>query len=542
LLRRVSVLWFRPKEPFGKEEVGMTNIMIIGIALGAAIVSFFLGWLVSQKIGKAKIGRAEELAQKIVREAEKEAEIKKKEAILEAKDEWYKAKVNFERESQNRKIEIQRLEKMLSDREANLDRKVDILNRKERDVQNKEKILYARDKALRLKDEELKRLIADQNKQLEKIAQMTADEAKKLLMENLENQARQEAAQLIKEIKEKAEQTAEKEAKNIIISAIQRCAADHTVESTVSVVNLPNEEMKGRIIGREGRNIRSFETATGIDVIVDDTPEAVILSGYDPIRREVARMALEKLTMDGRIHPARIEEVVAKCEKEMEVIIRETGEQTCFDVGIHGIHPELIKLLGKLQFRTSYGQNVLQHSKEVAYLCGLMAAELGLDANLAKRAGLLHDIGKAVDRETEGTHSQIGYSVAQKYGENPIVLNAIASHHEDVLQESVYSVLVQAADAISGARPGARRETLEGYIKRLEKLEELADSFKGVAKAYAIQAGREIRIIVEPEQIDDKAAEELAVEIAKKIEAELEYPGQIKVTLIRETRAVEYAK
>jgi len=520
----------------------MTNIMIIGIALGAAIVSFFLGWLVSQKIGKAKIGRAEELAQKIVRDAEKEAEIKKKEAILEAKDEWYKAKVNFERESQNRKIEIQRLEKMLSDREANLDRKVDILNRKERDVQNKEKILYARDKASRLKDEELKRLIADQNKQLEKIAQMTADEAKKLLMENLENQARQEAAQLIKEIKEKAEQTAEKEAKNIIISAIQRCAADHTVESTVSVVNLPNEEMKGRIIGREGRNIRSFETATGVDVIVDDTPEAVILSGYDPIRREVARMALEKLTMDGRIHPARIEEVVAKCEKEMEVIIRETGEQTCFDVGIHGIHPELVKLLGKLQFRTSYGQNVLQHSKEVAYLCGLMAAELGLDANLAKRAGLLHDIGKAVDRETEGTHSQIGYSVAQKYGENPIVLNAIASHHEDVLQESVYSVLVQAADAISGARPGARRETLEGYIKRLEKLEELADSFKGVAKAYAIQAGREIRIIVEPEQIDDKAAEELAVEIAKKIEAELEYPGQIKVTLIRETRAVEYAK
>jgi ribonuclease Y len=542
LLRRVSVVRFAPKGPFGKEEVDMTNIMIIGIALGAAIVSFFLGWLVSQKIGKAKIGRAEELAQKIVREAEKEAEIKKKEAILEAKDEWYKAKVNFERESQNRKIEIQRLEKMLSDREANLDRKVDILNRKERDVQNKEKILYARDKASRLKDEELKRLIADQNKQLEKIAQMTADEAKKLLMENLENQARQEAAQLIKEIKEKAEQTAEKEAKNIIISAIQRCAADHTVESTVSVVNLPNEEMKGRIIGREGRNIRSFETATGVDVIVDDTPEAVILSGYDPIRREVARMALEKLTMDGRIHPARIEEVVVKCEKEMEVIIRETGEQTCFDVGIHGIHPELVKLLGKLQFRTSYGQNVLQHSKEVAYLCGLMAAELGLDANLAKRAGLLHDIGKAVDRETEGTHSQIGYSVAQKYGENPIVLNAIASHHEDVLQESVYSVLVQAADAISGARPGARRETLEGYIKRLEKLEELADSFKGVAKAYAIQAGREIRIIVEPEQIDDKAAEELAVEIAKKIEAELEYPGQIKVTLIRETRAVEYAK
>jgi ribonuclease Y len=515
---------------------------MIVIAAGVAVLAFLLGWFISRRIGEMKLGKADELAKKIIQEAEKEAEIKKKESILETRDEWYKAKVNFEKELQIKKSELGRLEKRFAEREANLDRKVDILSKKEREIQNRDKVLFAREKAVRSKGDQLDRLIADQNKQLEKIAQMTAEEAKKLLMENLEAQARQEAAQLIKEIKEEAEQTAEKEAKNIIISAVQRCAADHTVESTVSVVNLPTDEMKGRIIGREGRNIRSFETATGIDVIVDDTPEAVILSGYDPIRREVARMALEKLIMDGRIHPARIEEVVTKAEKEMEVIIRETGEQACFDVGIHGIHPELVKLLGKLQYRTSYGQNVLQHSEEVAFLAGLMAAELDMDSNVAKRAGLLHDIGKAVDRETEGTHTQIGYNVAQKYGENPIVLNAIASHHEDVISESLFSVLVQAADAISGARPGARRETLEGYIKRLEKLEELADSFKGVAKSYAIQAGREIRVIVEHERIDDVGATELANEMAKKIEAELEYPGQIKVTVIRETRAVEYAK
>ena len=518
------------------------NIALIVAGVAVAVLMFFVGWFISRRIGEAKLAKAEELAKKIVQEAEKEAEIKKKEAILEAKDEWYKTKVNFERELANKRMEYQKVEKRLQEREINLDRKVDILNKKDRDIQNKEKILFAREKAIRTRDEELNRLIADQNRQLERIAQMTSDEAKKLLMANLENQARQEATQFIKEIKEKAEETADKEAKNIIISAIQRCAADHTVESTVSVVSLPNEEMKGRIIGREGRNIRSFETATGIDVIVDDTPEAVILSGFDPIRREVARMALEKLILDGRIHPARIEEIVTKAQKEMDVIIKETGDQACFDVGIHGLHPELIKILGKLQYRTSYGQNVLQHSKEVAFIAGLMAAELDLDANLAKRAGLLHDIGKAVDKETEGTHSQIGYNIAQKYGEHPFVLNAILSHHEDVPMESPYSILVQSADAISGARPGARRETLEGYIKRLEKLEELADSFKGVAKAYAIQAGREVRIIVEHEQIDDNSAANLAQEIAKKIEAEMEYPGQVKVTVIRETRAVEYAK
>jgi len=516
------------------------TLIVSGVAI--AVLSFFIGWFVSRRIGEAKLAKAEDLAKKIIREAEKEAEIKKKEAVLEAKDEWYKAKINFERELANKKLEFQKIEKRLHEKEINLDRKVDILNKKDREIQNKEKIYFAREKAVRAKDEELSRKIADQNRQLERIAQMTADEAKKLLMTNLENQARQEATQLIKDIKEKAEETAEKEAKNIIISAIQRCAVDHTVESTVSVISLPNDEMKGRIIGREGRNIRAFETSSGIDVIVDDTPEAVILSGYDPIRREIARMALEKLILDGRIHPARIEEIVAKTQKEMEVNIRETGEQACFDVGIHGLHPELIKLLGKLQYRTSYGQNVLLHSKEVAFISGLMAAELELDANMAKRAGLLHDIGKAVDKETEGTHSQIGYNMAQKYGEHPLVLNAIISHHEDAPMESPYSVLVQSADAVSGARPGARRETLEGYIKRLEKLEELADSFRGVTKAFAIQAGREIRIIVEHEQIDDTAAANLAQDIAKKIESEMEYPGQIKVTVIRETRAVEYAK
>ncbi|KPL03306.1 MAG: ribonuclease [candidate division Zixibacteria bacterium SM23_73_2] len=520
----------------------MSNLLLILVIGGAVFVAFFVGWFISRRIGESRLARAEELAKKIIEEAEKEAGMKKKEAALEARDEWYKAKANFEKELQHKKAEFSRLEKKLSDRESSLDRKVDILNKKEREVQNKERILYARDKAISSQEKELQRLIATQNKQLERIAQMTQEEAKKLLMQNLEAQARQEAAQLIKDIKEKAEQTAEKEAKNIIISAIQRCAADYTVESTVSVVNLPNEEMKGRIIGREGRNIRSFETETGIDVIVDDTPEAVILSGYDPIRRETAKMALERLVMDGRIHPARIEEVVDKAKKEMEVLIREIGEQSCFDVGIHGLHPELIKLLGKLHFRTSYGQNVLQHSKEVAFLAGLMAAELDMDANLAKRAGILHDIGKTVDKETEGTHSQIGYNLALKYGEHPLVLNAIAAHHEDVPHESPYSILVQAADSISGARPGARRETLEGYIKRLQKLEELADSFKGVAKAYAIQAGREVRIIVEHNLVDDTKSSELASEIAKKIEAEMEYPGQIKVTVIRETRSVEYAK
>jgi ribonuclease Y len=505
------------------------------IGAGIAILAFVIGLLISRKTGESRIANAENLSQKIISEAEKSAEIKKKEAMLEAKDEWFKAKQKFEKDTQSRKNEIQSLEQALAAKESNLNRKVDILDKKEKDVGQREKMITIKEKANEAKEKKLEGLITEQNVKLEKIAGMTAEEAKKLLISNLEDEARREAASIIKEIKDEAERTAEKEAKNIIIQAIQRCAADHAAESCVSVVSLPTDEMKGRIIGREGRNIRSFETATGIDVIVDDTPEAVILSGYDPIRREVARMALEKLIIDGRIHPARIEEVVIKADKEMEVIIRETGEQACFDVGVHGVHPEIIRLLGKLNFRTSYGQNVLQHSKEVSTICGIMAAEL-------ERSGLLHDIGKAIDRETEGTHTEIGVDFVSKFNENQIVLNAIASHHEDVPMESPYAVLVQSADAISGARPGARRETLEGYIKRLEKLEEMADSFKGVGKAYAIQAGREIRVMVESDQLDDIGSTTLANEIARKIESEMEYPGQIKVTVIREVRSVDYAR
>jgi len=519
-----------------------TTVIIILIAVLAIIAASAIAWYLSRRIGNQKLANAEEFARKIIAEAEKDAEIKKKEAILEAKDEWYKAKANFERELQTKKNEFNKIEQKISDKERDLSRKLESLSSREKNLNEREKITSGREKGIAIRESELDRLITDQNVQLERISGMTAEEAKELLLENLTSKAKMEAAAIAKEIKEKAERDAEKEAREIVIQAIQRCAADNTVESTVSVVNLPNDEMKGRIIGREGRNIRSFETATGIDVIVDDTPEAVILSGYDPVRREVARMALEVLVADGRIHPTRIEEVVQKAEKEMEVIIREAGEQAAFEIGIHSLHPEVINHLGKLKFRTSYGQNVLNHSCEVAVLSGLMAAELDLDPMLAKRAGLLHDIGKAIDRETEGTHTQIGAKLLRKLNEHKAVINAVEAHHGDVPPESAYPILVQAADAISGSRPGARREPLESYIKRLEKLEELADSFKGVAKAYAIQAGREIRVIVECDQMDDLSSSILATDIAHKIEDEMEYPGQIKVTVIRELRTVEYAK
>jgi ribonuclease Y len=514
--------------------------VIAGIVVGMLL--FLLGWYARRRSSESRLMSTEKLAEKIITEAKKEAETHRREAVLEAKDQWYKAKENFERETQARRTDLAKMEKKFSEREASLNRKVDILEKKEGDLRRRERDVSGRDRALSEREKEFARMLEEENRRLERIAGMTSDEAKQVLMSNLESEARHEAGHLIRRIREEAERKADREAREILTLAIQRCAADHVVESTVSVVSLPNEEMKGRIIGREGRNIRAFELSTGIDVIIDDTPEAVILSGFDPIRREVAKVSLERLVADGRIHPARIEEVVSKVQAEMDENIREVGEQVSLDVGVHGLHPELIKLLGRLQYRTSYGQNVLQHSKEVAHLAGIMAGELGFESSLAKRAGLLHDIGKAIDHETEGTHTQIGADVAERYGENPNVVHAISYHHSDSVADSAISVLVQAADAVSSARPGARRETLESYVKRLEKLEKIADSFRGVAKAFAIQAGREIRIMVENKEISDEQAEELAQEIARKVEKELEYPGQVKVVVIRETRAIEYAK
>lgn len=520
----------------------MELFFYIGGGVLSVILVFISGWFLQKKAGQSKITSAEKIAEKILSDAEREAETLKKEKILEAKDEWFRLKQNFDNEMKNRRNELQRSERQLANRELNMDRKVDLLNKKEKELRGLEKTVKDKERINQKKETELDRLIAEQNEKLEKISGISNEEAKRILMDNLIGKAKQEAAQMIKEIKDKARMNANREAKEIIIQAIQRTAADHSVETTVSVVNLPNDEMKGRIIGREGRNIRAFETATGIEVIVDDTPEAVILSGFDPYRREVAKIALEKLIGDGRIHPARIEEIVTRSKQEMEEKVVEEGERALLDTGVHDVHPELVKLLGKLKYRTSYGQNVLQHAIEVSFLAGLMAAELELDPVLAKRAGILHDIGKAIDKYTEGTHTQIGVELARKYGENEIVQNAIESHHEDVPMISPIAVLLQAADAISGSRPGARRETLEGYVKRLHKLEELAESFHGVTKTYAIQAGREVRVMVEHEKIDDAMSEQLAGDIAQKIQAEMEYPGQIKVTVIREFRAVDYAK
>jgi ribonuclease Y len=505
-------------------------------------IGLVAGWFINKKVSESHLKHTRKLAENIIAEAQREAETQKKAAILEAKDEWYQAKLRFEKETQEARQELKKQERRLEEKEQNINRKVDYLENREQEIGERQKLLDGKLQGVAEKNEELNRVLEMQNDKLERLAGLSKDEAKKLLITNLESEARHEAAKKIRDIREEAERNAVKESREILTLAIERCAADHVVESTVSVVDLPSDEMKGRIIGREGRNIRAFENATGIDVIIDDTPEAVILSGFDPIRREVARLSLEKLVKDGRIHPGRIEEVVEKTRKELLEEIREIGEQTCLELNIHGLHPELVKLLGRLKYRTSYGQNVLQHSKEVAYLSSLLAGELGADAVMAKRAGLLHDIGKAADHEMEGGHATIGGELVKRYGENEKIINAVAAHHEDVEATSMLTHLISAADAISGARPGARRETLENYIRRLEKLEKIADAFDGVEKSYAIQAGREIRILVNFKKLDDSQSVDLCSEIARKIEGDMEYPGQIKVVVVRETRAVDYAR
>lgn len=505
-------------------------IGVIGVVLG-----LILGFNYRKHIAEAKIGVAEDRAEKIVEESKKEAEAQKKEILLEAKEESLKTKNELEKEVRERRNELQRTERRLVQKEETLDKKADSFEKKEEQLNKKVEDLDRQ-------KEEIQAIHEKHLRELERISGLTSDEAKNYLLSIIENDVKHEAAIMVKEIETKAKLDAEKRSREIVANAIQRCAVDHVTETTVSVVQLPNDEMKGRIIGREGRNIRALETLTGIDLIIDDTPEAVILSGFDPVRREIARIALEKLIVDGRVHPSRIEEMVEKAKKEVEVIIRDEGEAATFETGVNGLHPELVRLLGKLKYRTSYGQNVLKHSIEVSHLTGIMAAELGVDVTIAKRAGLLHDIGKSIDHEMEGSHVSIGVGLLKKYRESAIVMNAVEAHHGDVDPTSIIAVLVQAADAISAARPGARRETLESYIKRLQKLEEIGDNFKGVEKSFAIQAGRELRIIIIPEDINDEGLPLLARDVAKRIEDELEYPGQIKISLIRETRAIEYAK
>ena len=512
------------------------------LILAAAGAGFFVGNMLRRKLSDSLVSKAEELASKIVDDAKREAETITKEAELQAKDAIYQAKAEAERESKEKRKDLQALEKRLQQKEENLDKKMLLFDQRDADLTKKEQSLLNREQALVQKEERLDTLIVDQRDKLESISGMTSAEAKKVLMDNLESEAKLDAAKRIKAIEEEAREIADKKSKEIISLAIQRYAGEYVAEETVSVVALPSDEMKGRIIGREGRNIRALEAATGIDLIIDDTPEAVILSGFNPIRREVAKIALEKLIADGRIHPGRIEEVVAKAEEEVELAIKEAGDQAAFDLGVHGIHPEILKLIGRLRYRTSYSQNVYQHSLEVAFLCGIMASELGLNVKQAKRAGLLHDLGKAVDHEVEGSHAVIGADLARKYGESPKIVHAIMAHHEDEKPSSVLAVLVQAADALSGARPGARREMMETYVKRLDDLERIAGSFAGVNNSFAIQAGREIRVMVSSDEVNDERAVLLAKDIAKKIEAEMTYPGQIKVNVIRETRAIEYAR
>ncbi|MET3576785.1 ribonuclease Y [Bhargavaea ullalensis] len=520
-------------------------VEVIISALLGLIVGAVVGYFVLKNVNDSKVTGAKQSAALIVEEGRREAEALKKEALLEAKDETHKLRTEAESDIRDRRGELQRQESRLLQKEENLDRKEDALNKREAGLERKEDALAERQQHIAQMESKAEELKSEQQTELERISALTRDEARQLILTEVENELSTDIAVMTRESELRAKEESDRKAREILSLALQRFAADHVAETTVSVVNLPNDEMKGRIIGREGRNIRTLETLTGIDLIIDDTPEAVILSGFDPIRRETARLALEKLVQDGRIHPARIEEMVEKARKEVDEQIREAGEQTTFDLGIHNLHPDLIKILGRLKYRTSYGQNVLKHSKEVAYLSGLLAAELGFkdsDIALARRAGLLHDIGKAIDHEVEGSHVEIGVELATKYKEHPVVINSIASHHGDTEPTSVIAILVAAADALSAARPGARSETLENYIRRLEKLEEIAEDYDGVEKSFAIQAGREVRIIVRPDQVDDITAHRLARDIRKRIESELDYPGHIKVTVIRETRAVEYAK
>ncbi|MBM4763893.1 ribonuclease Y [Bacillus sp. B15-48] len=516
-------------------------ITIISILLGL-IVGAVVGYFYRKSVAEAKIAGARNAAEQILEDAKRDAEALKKEALLEAKDDIHKLRTEAEKEVRERRNELQKQENRLLQKEENLDRKDESLDKREILLEKKDDSLNQRQQHIEQMQSKVDEMVRTQQAELERISSLTRDEAKSIILERTEKELAHDVAVMIKESENRAKEESDKKAKELLSLAIQRCAADHVAETTVSVVNLPNDEMKGRIIGREGRNIRTLETLTGIDLIIDDTPEAVILSGFDPIRRETARLALDKLVQDGRIHPARIEEMVEKARREVDEHIREVGEQTTFEVGVHGLHPDLIKILGRLKYRTSYGQNVLKHSMEVAQLSGLLAAELGEDEMLARRAGLLHDIGKAIDHEVEGSHVEIGVELATKYKEHPVVINSIASHHGDSEPTSIIAVLVAAADALSAARPGARSEALENYIRRLERLEEISESFEGVEKSFAIQAGREIRIMVKPDQIDDLQAHRLARDIRKNIEEELDYPGHIKVTVIRETRAVEYAK
>ena len=511
-------------------------IIAVVIALVIAVpVTFFASTTYHKNIDAKKVGSADEKARQIIDEALKTAETKKRESMLEIKEESIRAKNELDKEIKDRRAEAQRYERRVQQKEENIDKKAEA-------IEKKEASLAAKEENLAKQREEISKLNEQRLQELERISGLTSEQAKDYLLKIVEDEVKHESAILIKEMESRAKEEADKKAKEYVVSAIQRCAADHVSETTISVVQLPNDEMKGRIIGREGRNIRTLETMTGVDLIIDDTPEAVILSGFDPIRREVARIALEKLIVDGRIHPARIEEMVEKAQKEVEVMIKEEGEAATLEVGVHGIHPELVRLLGKMKFRTSYGQNALKHSIEVAQLSGLLAAEMGLDVRVAKRAGLLHDIGKSVDHEMEGSHIQLGVELCKKYKESGIVINAVESHHGDVEATSLIACIVQAADTISAARPGARRETLETYTSRLKQLEDITNNFKGVDKSFAIQAGREIRVMVVPEQITDADMVLLARDISKQIESELEYPGQIKVNVIRESRVVDYAK